>query len=904
MKRIRKLSLGMILMFATSLPIVGCNESKQVEETIDELDVPSDINVELGSEYQMEPTFLPIDAKPKCTYLSSDPTIATIDSNGLIRALKGGVCMVQTRAGGKVENTTVHVHDPNDDEVYVKSITFDNQVIKLNIGSHLKLNPVVTPSNAWDKSITYTSSDPETVSVSQYGVLEALKEGSATIYAKNVKAGLTVNLMVNSIDPNSTQTEEDLPLYVKKIDSLKDRDDFMMIMDASAVPSLENAGVKYKGFDGNEQDVFKILKDSGITDIRVRIWNDPYITSVADSDLPNDITSLASYTNTHHGDVKYSYGGGNCDVENAVAIATRCNKYGLGMVIDFHYSDFWADPGKQQAPKAWKKLDHDEKTTAIKNFTKDSLDKIKAVNSKIDVVQIGNETNSTIMGAGIKTKDGADYFNAGSQGVRESTGTVDNGGAKVAIHLANCAGHNFSEEVNAFKNNKVDYDVFGCSYYPGFHGTNINDITTNLRSIHQNSGKEVMILENSYPYTDEDFDGNGNTAVGVQPKPFTVQGQANETRDVIESVANAGNYAIGYSYWEGTWIAPGTGNGGKTSKDLCNQYGCGWASALAGPTTLTSPIDTSIHADGYQAKDVNAAGGVVIENQAFFNTDGTPNKSLNVFKLVKDGQEDVKQRADYLTDVKQMYEVNKGPIVLPTKVDIVTNDDNRITTPAIWDVSQAQLAEMIGKVGKYTVEGTTAYKGKVYCTILVTNTNIITDHAGFEGWSGTKDGTNNKVQIDEPWKLNGETTGNALQLYVGNFNAEMGSNSLHFWCGHDQKWDIYRDITIADSKGKYGNGKYTFSLDFMGDKIGNDQDGFVYELCPYIEITKSDGTTQRIKGENYVTTGFGNWDNRTVSVTIDDSVTAIKVGIYADLPLYDSGAWGNFDVDQFYFDEV
>jgi arabinogalactan endo-1,4-beta-galactosidase len=122
------------------------------------------------------------------------------------------------------------------------------------------------------------------------------------------------------------QTESS-DIYVEKIDGISD--DFIRGMDASEVLSLENNGVKYYDYDGNEQDIFKTLADSGVNYIRLRVWNDPY-----DKD-------------------GNGYGGGNCDLNTAVELGKRATKYGMKVNIDFHYSDFWADPAKQKAPKAW-----------------------------------------------------------------------------------------------------------------------------------------------------------------------------------------------------------------------------------------------------------------------------------------------------------------------------------------------------------------------------------------------------------------------------------------------------------------------------------------------------------------------------------------------------------------------
>ena len=117
-------------------------------------------------------------------------------------------------------------------------------------------------------------------------------------------------------------------LYVKKVDNLPD--DFIFGMDVSSVLSEEASGVKYYDFDGNETDLFRLLADNGINTIRVRIWNNPW------------------------DDEGNGFGGGNCDIRTAVEIGKRAAACGMSLLVDFHYSDFWADPGKQMVPRAWK----------------------------------------------------------------------------------------------------------------------------------------------------------------------------------------------------------------------------------------------------------------------------------------------------------------------------------------------------------------------------------------------------------------------------------------------------------------------------------------------------------------------------------------------------------------------
>ena len=161
-------------------------------------------------------------------------------------------------------------------------------------------------------------------------------------------------------------------LHINKIEGLSD--DFMLGVDISSIISLETSGRKFYDFDGKEQDIFKTLSESGVNYIRVRVWNNPF---------------------NENGN---GYGGGNCTVDTAIEIGKRAKEYGMGLFVDFHYSDFWADPGKQQAPKAWENETIEEKEKAIYSYTVESLEDIKENGVKVGMVQIGNETTGGICG--------------------------------------------------------------------------------------------------------------------------------------------------------------------------------------------------------------------------------------------------------------------------------------------------------------------------------------------------------------------------------------------------------------------------------------------------------------------------------------------------------------------------
>ena len=142
-------------------------------------------------------------------------------------------------------------------------------------------------------------------------------------------------------------------LYVKQVPGLGE--DFILGADVSVLLAQEMSGVVYKNFDGREQDMLKTLSENGINFVRVRVWVDPF-----DRD--------------GHG-----YGGGNCTAKTAGEIGARAAQYGMKLLVDFHYSDFWADPAKQQAPKAWAGLDEYGKAEKIRAYTAESLAAIRDV---------------------------------------------------------------------------------------------------------------------------------------------------------------------------------------------------------------------------------------------------------------------------------------------------------------------------------------------------------------------------------------------------------------------------------------------------------------------------------------------------------------------------------------------
>jgi len=352
---------------------------------------------------------------------------------------------------------------------------------------------------------------------------------------KKAAAVMAVIAMVTGstgIKGTNAQVKADMVLNaeidVEKVEGLPE--DFIMGMDISSYCSVIESGVEFYDFGGNKLDdagFFNLLKECGINYIRIRVWNDPY-------DAEGN-----------------GYGGGNNDIETAAVIGKLASDAGMKVLVDFHYSDFWADPSKQQAPKAWADFSVDEKATALYNYTKESLEYLISRDVNVGMVQIGNETTGSFCGLNNWT-DMCKLFSSGSKAVRDVSKDI-----LVAIHFTNPekAGR-YDTYASTLNMNNVDYDVFASSYYPVWHGT-FENLTNVLKKVSNTYGKKVMVTETSYPFTLEDCDGHENTinTSGELVKGYSasVQGQADLVTDVIKAVVNVGESGIGVFYWEGAW---------------------------------------------------------------------------------------------------------------------------------------------------------------------------------------------------------------------------------------------------------------------------------------------------------------------------------------------------------------
>ena len=620
--------------------------------------------------------------------------------------------------------------------------------------------------------------------------------------------------MPNDIEVNVSSDS----LYVEKVKNLPES--FIMGMDASCVPSLEASGVKYYDHDGVEKDVYQILAENGVNYIRVRVWNDPY-----DAD-------------------GNGYGGGNCDINNAIEIGKRATKYGMKLLVNFHYSDFWADPAKQMTPKAWKGMSVEETAEALYEYTKDSLQKLVDAGVDVGMVQVGNESNQYMCGFRTWT-DVALLMNAGSKAVREVCPD-----ALVALHFAN------PEKVSNYKTyayqlfaQMVDYDVFASSYYPYWHGT-LDNLSSLLSEIAETYDKKVMVAETSYAYTELDSDFQGNTissASGIiKPYPFTVQGQANNMREIINTVANMKN-GIGVFYWEGTWVSVG-GNTWAENSALWEKYGSGWASSYAAEY---DPADAGKY-----------YGGCAVENQAFFDKDGKALESLKVFALVKNGN-NIENKADAIEDVTLIIDLN-GDIVLPDTVNAIMSDNSKKEIPVKWDYYDEE-AMKAGGVAKYTVKGT-AGGMTANCYISMVEYNFLKNWSFEDDTEGTGWTATALKSFDEFCVENKVT------------DSMTGNNHYHFWGSGSVEFTLEQQVENLKA------GKYNYTISIMGG------DGGTTDIYSYVKINGTIVATAPLK-----ITVYNEWHTAVISgVEVKDG-DILTVGIYVKCDGTGNGPWGKID---------
>ena len=303
--------------------------------------------------------------------------------------------------------------------------------------------------------------------------------------------------------------------------------------DISSLKKSEDLGGIYKEVDGTPADALQILKNHGLNYARLRVWLDP-----AD---------------------------GYHNKEKILEMAQRLKSLDIKLLVDFHYSDNWADPGKQFKPKEWEDYNFEQLKQALYDHTFDICSSLVAQGTPPDMVQVGNEINSGMLWPDGHTWDPPQWDNlaqlliAGYDAVKACSPET-----LVMLHIAEGGDNELARWwFDNITKRDVSFDVIGISYYPYWHGS-LAELQGNLNDITERYDKDVIVVETAYAFTNQDNDNYSNIVddkLADPNYPLTPEGQRTFLRDVMAVVRGVDNgRGLGIFYWDATWTAV-KGNG-------------------------------------------------------------------------------------------------------------------------------------------------------------------------------------------------------------------------------------------------------------------------------------------------------------------------------------------------------
>lgn len=951
----KKRSMAAVLIFAITLCLLPGNLWVEASEL-----TPEEVSLSLydiwtnGSKWTSKPTDDSWNLAPNEVYNYAENS--DIKTTSLPESSTAGIKYADNGSGSSYQYYEVLAELPAGEYVLSTFLMGDDSKLKLYIGDEMDTTEYATTGwNNWTEAKkTFTVTEKQTnvkvgfqldVSKSGWGYIDQLylqgtasKADTSTKTKEELNALLakipsdyetayttdTTDALKSAMEAANAETIEDIntvynnlenainglvyqdnDIIVKKVNGISA--DFIKGVDVSSYITLVNSGVKYYDFEGNELDstgFFKLFAEQGVNYIRLRVWNNP-------------MNASGAY-----------YGGGNNDIATTVEICKAIQKYNttyddnMKVLIDFHYSDFWVDPDKQNAPKAWAdytigddsvtKLESylaqykengtladagTDKLLALAKYTIESLQTIKETGVTIGMVQIGNETNNGICGESVANGYTNVYrvFKAGCDAVAAFDEKEAEGEILKAVHFTDPQNQEFQKNwaVNLLKND-VNYDVFATSFYPYWHGTT-SDLGTSLAAIAKETRKKVMVAETQEIYTNSDYDGFDNQAyegknnIDTSVYAVSVQGQANEFRDVINAVASVGEAGIGVFYWEPAWLPVGNAYNADGSKNasayaanekIWNTQGSGWATAAAGE------YDDSVNKWGY--------GGTNCENAALFDFTGHPLATLKVFKYVDRGALGAsEQYYSYELDtdkIEKDFPVKVGMSVeeieaqLPDTATITYNTGNiKSGCAVIWD--SACLQNLAGKIATNTVVGNIyTVTGQITDPVsnnvkMVSTTVQVYPAENFIANGDFESGDEKWNKVSEPsyaWIGALNVRGN-YGIVINTYDAEAGKVSLAA---------MTQEVTITEP-GVYGLTGFAEGADKAGSEDGE---------SIYIKVT--DANSKEYKSNLLVLQGWMNWQKaqingiRITQDMIDNGEGKILVSVEANL--FDD-KWGSWD---------
>ena len=624
------------------------------------------------------------------------------------------------------------------------------------------------------------------------------------------------------------------------------RGDFAFGVDVSSVAEVEKNGGKYYNKEGQEEDLFRILAEGGSNYARFRLWNDP------------------------HDTLGHPYGGGTNDVETDIALAKRAKAAGMKVLIDFHYSDSWADPGKFYAPKAWSSMFFDEKLMALAEFTRTSLQKFKDAGVTVDAVQLGNEINPGIAGA---PSGSAKNMYRIIKSAMNATRVVFPE-AKTIAHFTDInTPKKIYNIVDALQSNGGIPDVIGVSYYPYWHGSldNLQSVLNALATY----GCEVMVLETSWGFTDEEHEAagnqfNSNTLGQAGGYATSTQAQVTELADIVDVLSKVPNQkGTGIFYWEPAWL-PVWGAGWISKYGAYyNETGQDWVGNLT-----EAELDSRY--DQWYCRTSWA-------NQALFDYEGHVLPSASAYRHIAAGDHPLEEQLLAPLNERETFKVNiSEPFSLSSTVRFTTNLDAYRDVPVTWN--QDDL-DAIVESGKYVVHGIA--EGQNVVADVTAIRNYIVDPS-FESVEGNK-----PVAVPAPWHCettaNYKTVGDAHVACDGELGAR-GNHYFHFYSTSPWEFELTQNL------GTIAAGVYDFGVEANTCWYGGDNDGnATIDLAKFYYIVNGEKVELDIR-EQFI--GYNNGKITEIAfptITLEsDSEISIGLAVKGG-----AKAWGH--MDNFYF---
>ncbi|MEW4923046.1 glycosyl hydrolase 53 family protein [Algibacter sp. 2305UL17-15] len=302
-------------------------------------------------------------------------------------------------------------------------------------------------------------------------------------------------------------------------------------MDLSFQSELEDYNIPYKDADGNPIAILPFVAENGTNLVRLKLWHTP-------KDGENSLADVKAY-------------------------AKHIKSQNMSFLLNFHYSDYWADPGKQNPPEAWKNMDTQEIRTAIYNYTKNVVQQLKSQSTLPEMIQIGNETDSGFLWDYGKVwnefdNNWANYAALVSEAIKAIKEVDTNKEVKIMLHHSSVENAIFFfEKLEPFN---IDYDIIGLSYYPQFQIKDLSLVQQKLNQLALNFNRDILMVEVAYPFT-FDYEDKSNNYIGDSSQilsefPATPEGQKAYFEWLVNAIKKIpNNRGIGFCYWAPDWVA-------------------------------------------------------------------------------------------------------------------------------------------------------------------------------------------------------------------------------------------------------------------------------------------------------------------------------------------------------------